>query len=155
MKTVPAVFYTSLKIPVLMVTVLLFAGTGVAEPVYKSTNAKGEVVFSDEPPPDAVNVEQIEIQPAPTEAQHREGVQRARRVESMADEMGAARQDRTSEPVRPAPKNVEEQPVQTYADGDDDNDLRRRHAIAGEHRPGVEHRAPAHVAPHAAGGGRR
>ena len=85
MKTLPAVFYTSLKLPVLMIAALLPATASVAEQVYKSTNAQGEVVFSDEPPPDAVNVEQIEIQPAPTEAQHRESVQRAKRMESMAE----------------------------------------------------------------------
>lgn len=155
MKILPAVFYTSLKMPVLMVAASLFAGMSVAEPVYKSTNAQGEVVFSDEPPPDAVNVEQVEIQAAPTEAQHQESVQRAKRMESMADEMGTPRQQRASQPAQAAPKTVEEPTVETYTDGDNDNDLRRRRAIAGEHRPGVEHRAPAHVAPHATGGGRK
>ncbi len=155
MKKSPAVFYMSLAITVLMVAVFVLANRSIADPVYKSTNAQGEVVFSDEPPPDAVNVEQVEIQPAPTEAEHQESAQRAKRMESVADVMGSARQERASQPVQAAPTTVEEQPVQTYTDGDYSDEQRRRRAIAGKRTPGVEHRAPVHVAPHAGGGGRR
>ena len=153
MKRLSAVFYTSPEIPLLMVAALLFANMSVAEPIYKSTNAQGEVVFSDEPPPNAVNVEQVEIQPAPTGAEHRESAERTRRMESMADEMGTARRERAAQPVQAAPETVDEQPDQTYVDGDYNQEQRRRRAIAGERGPGVEHRAPA--VPHAGGGIRR
>ena len=155
MKKLPAVFYTSPGTPVLFITALLIVNVSVAGSIYKSTNAQGEVVFSDEPPPNAVNVEQIEMQPAPTEAEHKASVERARRMESQANEMGTARQERSQQPTQAVPKTIEEQPVGSYADGNYNDEQRRRRAIAGERREaGVEHRAPARAAPHA-GGGRR
>lgn len=155
MKKLPTVFYTLPGIPVLLFAALLFTNASIAEPIYRSTNAQGEVIFSDEPPPNAVNVERIEMQPAPTEAEHKESVERARRMESQANEMGAARQERSQQPTQAVPKTIEELPVGSYADGDYNDEQRRRRAIAGErHEAGVEHRAPARAVPHA-GGGRR
>jgi hypothetical protein len=43
------------------------ATTVTAETLYKSVNDKGEVTFSDSPPENADRVEQIQVQPAPTE----------------------------------------------------------------------------------------
>jgi hypothetical protein len=154
MQKSPALFYTPLTMPVLLIAALLPANMSVAAQVYKSTNAQGEVVYSDEPPPNAVNVEQVEIQPAPTEAEHREGVERAKRMDSMADEMGTARQERDTQPARGEPQPAAEQPVEVYTNGDYVEERRRR-AIAGERRPHVEHRVPARAVPHAGGGGRR
>jgi len=150
MKKLPTVFYTSPGIPVLMMTALLFANASIAEQIYKSTNAQGQVIFSDEPPPNAVNVEQIEVQPAPTDAAHRESMERVKRMESQASEMGAARQERSQQPVKPAPQTTEEQPVGTHTYSDYDN--ARRRAIARERFQGGT--APARPAPHVGGGGR-
>ena len=148
-------FFSSPGISLLALAALLFANMSVAEQIYKSVNERGEVVFSDEPPPNAVNVEQIEVQPAPTESQHREGVERTRRMESMADEMESGRRGRSSQPAPAVPQTDEEQAVETYVDGDYADEQRRRRAIAGEQLPRVEHRAPARAVPHAGGGGRR
>ena len=150
MKKLPAVFYMPPGISILMIAALLFATTSVAEPIYKSTNAQGQVIFSDEPPPNAVNVEQIEVQPAPTDAEHRESMERVKRMESQANEMGAARQERSQQSDKPAPQTPEEQPVGTHTYSDYDN--ARRRAIARERFQGGT--APARPAPHVGGGGR-
>jgi hypothetical protein len=149
MKKLPAVFFTSPGTSVLMIAALLFATTSAAEQIYKSTNAQGQVIFSDEPPPSAVSVEQIEVQPAPTDAEHRESMERLKRMESQASEMGAARQERSVQPT-PGPQITEEQPVGTHMYSDYDNE--RRRAIAREHLQGGA--APARPAPHVGGGGR-
>ena len=155
MKKSSAVFYTSQGIPVLMIAALLFANGSIADPIYKSTNAQGQVIFSDEPPPNAVNVEQIKVQPAPTEAEHRKSVERAKRMESRANEMGAARQQRSQQPTGQEPLIPEVQPTGTHSYSNYDNEQRRRRAIARErYEGGVEHRAPVRKAPHVGGGGR-
>lgn len=155
MKKLPVVFYISPGIPALMITALLFANGSIAEPIYKSTNAQGQVIFSDEPPPNAVNVEQIKVQPAPTEAEHRKSIERAKRMESRANEMGAARQQRSQQPTGQAPQVPEVQPGGTHSYSDYDNEQRLRRPIArGRYEGGGEHRAPARKAPHAGGGGR-
>lgn len=155
MKKSSAVFYTSPGIPVLMIAALLFANESIADPIYKSTNAQGQVIFSDEPPPNAVNVEQIKVQPAPTEAEHRESVERTKRMETRANEMGSARQQRSPQPIGQEPLIPEVQPTGTHSYSNYDNEQRRRRAIARErYEGGVEHRAPVRRAPHAGGGGR-
>jgi hypothetical protein len=152
MKKLPAVFYTSPGTSILLIAALLFANASVAEKVYKSTNAQGQVIFSDEPPPNAVSVEQIDVQPVPTDAQHRESMERIKRMESQADEMGAARQERSQQPVKPFPQTTAEQPVGTRTYSDYDNEQLRRRAIARERLQGGV--APARPAPYVGGGGR-
>jgi hypothetical protein len=86
----------------------------IAEKIYRSVDKKGEVTFSDEPPPAAVDVEQIEVQPAPTEAEHREGMERMQRMESQANKMGA---ERTPPPPGQFPEEV--QPTENFQNYDD------------------------------------
>ena len=155
MKKSSAVHYTLPVIPVLMIAALFFANGSIADPIYKSTNAQGQVIFSDEPPPNAVNVEQIKVQPAPTEAEHRKSVERAKRMESRANEMGAARRERSQPPTRQEPLIPEVQPSGTHSYSNYDNEQRRRRAIARErYEGGGGYRAPVRKAPHAGGGGR-
>ncbi len=155
MKKSSAVFYTSPGIPVLMIAALLFATGSIADPIYKSTNAQGQVIFSDEPPPNSVNVEQVKVRPAPTEAEHRESVERTKRMETRANEMGTARQQRSRQPIGQEPLIPEVQPTGTHSYSNYDNEQRRRRAIARErYEGGAEHRAPIRKAPHVGGGGR-
>jgi len=109
---------------VFILAVCLFSNGAVAEKIYRSVDEKGEVTFSDEPPPAAVDVEQIEVQPAPTEAEHRESVERVQRMESQANEMGAARAERTPSPPQQLPEEV--QPTETIQNYNDDLDPYRR-----------------------------
>ena len=92
------------------------ATTVTAETLYKSVNDKGEVTFSDSPPENADRVEQIQVQPAPTEQQQRESMERESRIKNQANEIGNANASRAEERAaaepQQEPKAVE--PVETY-----------------------------------------
>ena len=121
---------------IVILAVCLFSSSVVAEQIYRSVDKQGEVTFSDEPPPTAVDVEQIEVQPAPTEAQRRESVERVKRMESQAGEMGKARAERTPKPPEQLPEEVQPtETIQNYDDGLDPYErARRREAL--KDRPG-------------------
>jgi len=138
---------------VFILAICLFSTGAVAEKIYRSVDEKGEVTFSDEPPPTAVDVEQVEVQPAPTEAEHRESVERVKRMESQADEMGAARAERTPQAPQQLPEEV--QPTETIQNYDDPyrRDPRRNVIRPGGDRPAqVPARRPA-ASPGGGGGG--
>lgn len=109
---------------VFILVICLFSTGAIAEKIYRSVDKQGEVTFSDEPPPDAVDVEQVEVQPAPTEAEHRESVEQMKRIESQADELGAARAKRTPQAPQQLPEGVE--PTETIQHDDNDVDLYAR-----------------------------
>ncbi|HAJ91500.1 MAG TPA: hypothetical protein DCO71_02570 [Gammaproteobacteria bacterium] len=92
------------------------AASVAAETLYKSVNEKGEITFSDNPPENAAHVQQIEVQPAPTEQQQRESMEREKMIEAQANELGASNaaraQSREEQAPQEAPQTVE--PVQTY-----------------------------------------
>ena len=94
------------------------AASVAAETLYKSVNDKGEVTFSDSPPENAERVEQIEVQPAPTEQQQQESMQRENRIEEQANEIGNANDSRAEEraAAKPVPQEVPEsvEPVESY-----------------------------------------
>ena len=92
------------------------AASVTAETLYKSVNDKGEVTFSDNPPENAERVEQIEVQPAPTEQQQREGKERESRIEEQANEIGNANDSRAEERAAAEPQEVPEpvEPVESY-----------------------------------------
>jgi len=155
MKKSAAVFYTSPVISALIMTALLFTDASNAEAIFKSTDAQGEVSFSDQPPLNAASVEQVEVEPGPSSAEHQESLERVKRMESQADEMGAARQKHTQQPAPKVPQSSEEQPVGTHTYSDyDDEQTRRRGIVKKRIEGGAGHLAPARGAPHAGGGGR-
>ena len=78
----------------IFIAICLSASNVIAEPVYKSVNEKGEITFSDSPPPAAVDVQQIQVQPAPTESQVQESQAREKRINAQANELGAANAQR-------------------------------------------------------------
>lgn len=93
------------------------AATAVtAETLYKSVNDKGEVTFSDSPPENAERIEQIQVQPAPTEQQQRESMDRESRIEKQANEIGNANASRAEERAAAEPQKEPEvvEPVETY-----------------------------------------
>jgi len=77
--------------------VSLFATSGVAQPLYKSVNEQGEVTFSDTPQPHAVDVQEIQVQPGPSAAQQQESIERAKRIESQASDLGTANAERAQQ----------------------------------------------------------
>ena len=82
------------------------AASVAAETLYKSVNDKGEVTFSDSPPENAAKVETIKVQPAPTEQQQREGMEREKMIEAQANELGAANAARAKEREDQQPQEV-------------------------------------------------
>jgi len=95
------------------------AASVTAETLYKSVNEKGEITFSDNPPENAAHVQQIEVQPAPTEQQQREAMEREKMIEAQANELDAANTARAQEREKQAPQEIPEavEPVQTYNRG--------------------------------------
>jgi Domain of unknown function (DUF4124) len=107
----------------------LLAGTAAAEQIYRSIDADGNVTFSSQPPAGAVTVDEVSVQPGPSEAAQREARERMQRQEATADELSEARARRTPEQPQatPAvPEPVEQQePVNQYYGYPDPNTARR------------------------------
>lgn len=82
------------------------AASVTAETLYKSVDDKGEVTFSDSPPENAAKVETIQVQPAPTEQQQRESMEREKMIEAQANELGAANAARAKEREEQQPQEV-------------------------------------------------
>lgn len=95
----------------------------VAQPLYKSVNEQGEVTFSDTPQPNAVDVQEIQLQPGPSAARQRESTERLKRIESQANDLGAANAERAQqrkEAQQQAQQQANEnavQPITGYNDG--------------------------------------
>ena len=138
-----------------ILAICLFSTGAVAEKIYRSVDQQGEVTFSDEPPPNAMDVEQVEVQPAPTEAERRESVEQMKRIESQADEMGAARAERTPQAPQQLPEEVE--PTETIQHDADPVDLYAREPRRDIIREGGERpaRLPARRPAAGPGGGGR
>jgi hypothetical protein len=105
------------------IAVFLVATGVVAQPLYKSVNEQGEVTFSDKPPPSAVEVQEVQVQPGPSEARLQESLERTKRIESQASDLEAAnterakqRKDAQLQLQQPAKEN-EVQPVTDYNNG--------------------------------------
>lgn len=92
------------------------AASVTADTLYKSVNEKGEITFSDSPPENAEHVEQIQVQPAPTEQQQHEGMERESRIKDQANEIGDANASREEERAAAEPQEEPEvvEPVETY-----------------------------------------
>ena len=117
LRTICATFVLVLALP---------AATATAQTVYRSVDAHGNVTYSDRPPrANAVNVEEVSVQPGPSDAAQREARERAQRDEAKANEMREAREHRLQQqqaaqpaaqpaaPVPPAPV-AREDPVDYY-----------------------------------------
>jgi hypothetical protein len=81
----------------------LLAGTAAAEQIYKSVDAEGNVTFSNEPPAGAVNVDQVKLQPGPSDAAQQAARERVRAQEATASELGEARASRTPQKSEASP----------------------------------------------------
>lgn len=105
------------------IAVSLYATSVVAQPLYKSVNEQGEVIFSDRPQPGAVEVQEVQLQPGPSEARQQESIERAKRIESQAIDLGAANAERAQQrkdaqrQSRQQAKETEAQPVTDYKNG--------------------------------------
>jgi len=96
----------------------ILAGTAAAEQIYRSVDAEGNVTFSSQPPANSVTVDQVSVQPGPSDAAQREARERMQRQEATANEMSeaSARRVQQKPQATPAvPKPVEPvEPVNQY-----------------------------------------
>jgi hypothetical protein len=101
-----------------MLVMVMLAGTAMAEQIYRSVDADGNVTFSSQPPAEAVTVDEVSVEPGPSEAARREARERLQRQEATASELSEARASRVQqkpEPVPVAPEVVErEEPLNQY-----------------------------------------
>ena len=99
----------------------MLAGTAAAEQIYRSVDAEGNVTFSNQPPANSVSVDQVDVQPGPSEAAQREAQEQMQRQEEAANELGEANASREQQkpPATPAvPEPVQPvEPVNQYYDG--------------------------------------
>jgi hypothetical protein len=96
----------------------VLAGAAAAEQIYRSVDADGNVTFSSEPPADAVDVDEVKVQPGPSAAEQQAARERVQAQEATASELGEARASRApQQPVTsPATPAVVEpvEPVNQY-----------------------------------------
>ena len=96
----------------------LLAGTAAADQIYRSVDAEGNVTFSSQPPPGAVNVDKVTVHPGPSDAEQREARERMQRQEATASEMSEARTSRGQQPEAGPTETVVEdrevEPVNQY-----------------------------------------
>jgi hypothetical protein len=97
---------------------IMLAGSAAADQIYRSVDAEGNVTFSSQPPAGAVAVDEVNVQPGPSEAEQNAARERMQAQEATANEMGEARASRTmqqsqEEPVEPYVVEQQE-PVNQY-----------------------------------------
>ena len=86
--------------PVRIAVTLLFAGTlgapslALAEEIYKSVDADGNVTYSAVPPEEAVDTQTVSVPDAPSEVQQQEAVQREKQLQGAADSLARERSAR-------------------------------------------------------------
>jgi Domain of unknown function (DUF4124) len=101
-----------------MLLLVMLAGTVAAEQIYRSVDAEGNVTFSNQPPANSVTVDQVNVQPGPSDAAQQEAQERMQRQESTANELGEANASRVQQrpqatPAVPEPVEQEE-PLNQY-----------------------------------------
>ena len=99
----------------------MLAGTAAAEQIYRSVDAEGNVTFSNQPPANSVTVDQVSVQPGPSDAAQREARERMQRQEATANEMSEASASRVQQkpqatPAVPEPVQPVEPVNQYYGD---------------------------------------
>jgi hypothetical protein len=81
----------------------LLSVAAMAETIYKSVDAEGNVTFSSTPPA-GVEAQQIELQPAPTQAEEQQSIEEMKNLEEQSNAL--------DQEVTPPPQEQEETAVQ-------------------------------------------
>jgi hypothetical protein len=106
------------KLPCLTASTLisiLLCGTAAADTIYKTVDAQGNVSFSNTPPPEGVEAQQIELQPGPTPAQQQQSIETEQNLETQSNEIPVE-----NPPAEQQPPVV--QPTTEYQQDSDDSD---------------------------------
>ena len=100
----------------------VMAETASAQTVYKSVDSQGRVTYTDKPPPNAAKVEEVSVQPSPSDEAQREARERVQRDQEKANQMRDARERRqqAAQPAAPVPppekREATSSEVQAYPD---------------------------------------
>jgi Domain of unknown function (DUF4124) len=65
----------------------LLCAAAMAETIYKSVDAEGNISFSNTPPPAGVEAQQIELQPGPTPAEQQQSTEQMQNLEEQSNAM--------------------------------------------------------------------
>lgn len=79
--------------------------TAAADTIYKTVDAQGNITFSNTPPPEGANAQQIDLPPGPTPAEEQQGQQQEQQLENTANDLGNgnnAGAPQAEQPVQPA-----------------------------------------------------
>ena len=82
-----SMFRLLVLLPALCAGVALLPHAAAQEPVYKWTDAAGNVTYSDQPPPEGRNAEQLQMPAAPSAADAEAAQQRSEALQRQADEL--------------------------------------------------------------------
>lgn len=112
-------FRVRLYLTAITLSTSLLCLPALAETIYKSIDAEGNVTFSSTPPA-GVETQQIELQPGPTPAQQQQSTEEEQNLETQSNEMY---QETVEENSAEAQEQPEEQPVsEDQQDSGDDVD---------------------------------
>ena len=102
----------------LVLTTGLLLERATAETIYKTVDAKGNITFSNTPPPEGTNAQQIELPAGPTPAQVQESQQEEQNLENTANDMDSG--ENAGEP-RPQEDEQPVEPTMEYQQGAGDD----------------------------------
>jgi outer membrane biosynthesis protein TonB len=94
-------FRTLRCLTVIALSTSLLSAAALADTIYKSIDAEGNVTFSSTPPA-GVDAQQIELQPGPTPAQQQQSLEAEQNLEAQSNEIPEE---------QPAPEQEQEEPV--------------------------------------------
>jgi len=83
----------TLTLPLLL-ALLMAHGTGNAQKVYRSVDPQGNVIYSDDPPANAAQVQTVDLPPGPTEEQVKQAQELTREIKASADKLAGERMER-------------------------------------------------------------
>ena len=101
-------------------TTSLLCIPAMAETIYKSVDAEGNVTFSNTPPPAGASAQQIELPAGPTPTQQQESQQEEQNLENMANDTDSG--DNAGEPPPQEEQPVEQDTEYQQDSGNDGDD---------------------------------
>jgi hypothetical protein len=81
--------------------------TAAADTIYKTVDAQGNITFSNTPPPEGANAQQIDLPPGPTPAEEQQGQQQEQQLENMANDLGNSDNAGAPQAEQPVPPTTE------------------------------------------------
>jgi hypothetical protein len=111
-------FRKLLGLTAIVLTSGLLSDAAAADTIYKTVDAQGNVSFSNTPPPEGVEAQQIQLQPGPTPAAQQQSLEAEQNLETQSNEIPVENPPAEQEPpvVQPTTEYQQE------SDDSEDND---------------------------------